>query len=545
MRNVERSLVAVERGRLPSGARALARVHDDLLFVRAFPRTLELAARAERALVRVAHAIGRLPAGQRALLEDSGIGGTRSRHTFEQAIAAWIASRDAGALEVDWPAVHDTGALDAVIRPLLSRGEEDAFDAGLVSTREWLAEAAGAFDGTSLAWLLRAAARSRAARGGFGAAYDAAAVPAVWDLRRDAASSTSHNMIGDAPRVARPVMRRPPHDAVLAILDPMPAIRLAAPAEAERVIDVARAALAARCREVYAISQANASEVWLADLGAGATVVVIGAAPGARLSLESNYGYLLAVNGVPVGYGGVTPLLDQANTGINVFPEFRGSEAAALWVQMLRAFHALFGVRRFVVNAVQFGDDNEEAIASGAYWFYDRLGFRPASPAVRALARAERARMAARPGYRTPPSRLRALARGDLHLTLPGFDAAAFFDERLLTGLSLALTRALAKEGSTDRHVAARRLADRLARALRVRPSRWPAGERDAFQRLAPVVALVPGVAAWPLVERRAVVSMLRAKGAPQERDFVRLAREHPRLLLALAAVGREALARR
>lgn len=30
-------------------------------------------------------------------------------------------------------------------------------------------------------------------------------------------------------------------------------------------------------------------------------------------------------NGVPIGYGGVTPWPNQANTGANLFPAFRGS----------------------------------------------------------------------------------------------------------------------------------------------------------------------------------------------------------------------------
>ena len=117
---------------------------------------------------------------------------------------------------------------------------------------------------------------------------------------------------------------------------------------------------------------------------AGPAVVIlalIGVLPAQRLLLEANYGYVLLSNGVPIGYGGVSPLFRQANTGINVFDPFRGSEATYLWAQTLRAFRSLFGVRRFIINGYQFGAGNAEAIASGAYWFYYRLGFRPTSAA--------------------------------------------------------------------------------------------------------------------------------------------------------------------
>ena len=170
------------------------------------------------------------------------------------------------------------------------------------------------------------------------------------------------------------------------------------------VIDLARSALAARAREVHAMNYPNADDVHVADLGEGVELAVIGVPPAQRLSLEANYGYLLISNGVPIGYGGVSPLFRQANTGINVFDPFRGSEAAFLWAQMLRAFRTLFGTRRFVINGYQFGAGNSEAIASGAYWFYYRLGFRPSLAENASLAAAEAATPAS-PSGRANPAR--------------------------------------------------------------------------------------------------------------------------------------------
>ena len=158
-------------------------------------------------------------------------------------------------------------------------------------------------------------------------------------------------------------------------------------------IDLARSALVARAREVHAMSYPNADDVHVADLGEGVELAVIGVPPAQRLLLEANYGYLLISNGVPIGYGGVSPLFRQANTGINVFDPFRGSEAAFLWAQTLRAFRTLFGTRRFVINGYQFGAGNSEAIASGAYWFYYRLGFRPSLAENASLAAAEAERL--------------------------------------------------------------------------------------------------------------------------------------------------------
>ena len=169
------------------------------------------------------------------------------------------------------------------------------------------------------------------------------------------------------------------------------------------------------------MSYPNHDEIYWCDLGQGVALAVIGIARDQRLTLETNTGYLLFANGVPIGYGGVTPLFRQANTGINIFDPFRGGEAAYLWTQMLRAFHTLYGSRRFVINAYQFG--------AGAFWFYYRLGFRPAQQHVRALAAREATRMASDRRYRSDVRTLKALATGDLYLDLPGFDPDDFFGE--------------------------------------------------------------------------------------------------------------------
>jgi hypothetical protein len=57
------------------------------------------------------------------------------------------------------------------------------------------------------------------------------------------------------------------------------------------------------------------------------------------------------------------------------------------------------------------GHENEEAIESGSFWFYYKLGFRPESPQVARVAERELQKIATRPGYRTRPATLRRLAK--------------------------------------------------------------------------------------------------------------------------------------
>lgn len=518
--------------RPPQTLRQLVNVHDDLLFLRAFPENAQLAELARQALDRVAHQLLRIPRAMRAELDDSGIASSNSRHTFPYAIARWLARSHPNEVEIDWRAAADASPIDALVRAILTRAEEDGFDDPTLSLRDWLRVAQPRSAASTLTWLIEQAESRATSRRTFAAIYDSAPLPIVWRLAHSRGSTTNASAGGQS--CFRSFMRRPPPSPLRHVATPLTGLRLLQPTEASRVIDLTRAALTSRCREVYPISNANPDEVWLADLGEGTSLAIIGAAPPYRMSLETNYGYLLMSNGIPIGYGGVTPLFHQANTGINIFEPFRGSEGAFLWLQMLRAFHSLFGVRRFLVNPYQFGQGNVEAIQSGAFWFYYRLGFRPSDAATRALAAREAQRLARRHTYRSTPAVLRQLARGDLYLTLPGFRAGTFFPERLLATAALRVTTRLAAAGS-GRGTALEASVWRVQKTLGVRSmARWPQSERRAFELLAPVADLLPDLGRWSASDRQGLIQLLRAKGAPQERTFVVASHEHPRFWMEL-----------
>lgn len=518
--------------------RALDALHDDLLFLCAFPDSEDVHTAARRALRRIEPALRELSPRQRALAHDTGMAGSVSSYAPAAHVAEWISSRWPRTIDFDWDAIDDTKGIDAMIRPILHPAELDGFESGEFSTREWIDTMRDARRESALSWLLRGAAQAPVvARTAIRAQYDAIEPPVRWDLSRSPASVT-HNCISSAPIVARTGMRRVLGDPTAGIIAPLAGIQRLDRSEALAVIDLARATLAARCREVYAFTHANPLEVWWCPLGEGVTLAVIGVLPGWRFTLESNYGYLLIANGVPIGYGGVTPLWHQANTGINIFAPFRGSEAAFLWQQSLRAFHTLFGVTRFVVDAVQFGDDNDEAIASGAYWFYWRLGFRPSEAAQRALAQREAKRLALARTRRSPASTLRVLARGTLERRLPGSGGEPYFPEAWLARCAHGAARLLERTQLHDHRTAALRIAHDVALALglpRSRPfAHFTPHERDAFVRLAPLVQLAGVSADLDARGRASFVALLRAKGSACERDFVAACRAEPALMAGL-----------
>jgi hypothetical protein len=322
---------------------------------------------------------------------------------------------------------------------------------------------------------------------------------------------------------------------------PFESIEQLSPGDGKELIDVAMASLAVRHRETNHFNFANAHEVYLADVDQGISIGVFGLLPDHRFPLECTMGFLILSNGVPIGYGGSSILFRQVNTGINIFDEYRGSEASFLWVQVMRVYHALAGCTRFIANSYQFGGENTEALKSGAFWFYYRLGFRPVQADIRKLAQRELSKLKRDRTYRCDIKTLRKLASCDMHLTLPGARQSELFDEEWLVTSSMLATQSLAAVAGGSHTQASNRVAAQLARDIDLRSlHRWSPQERRAFIRIAPIVAAV-SPSTWTNEDKRDLRELLRAKGGDNEADYARLLSEHATFLKTLRKKCRQA----
>jgi hypothetical protein len=428
-------------------------------------------------------------------------------YSFSFPVAQWLATRCPGEVSIDWDEIDDTSRLDELLTLLLHPAEDEYFDSGWVSTREWIDMARGGHDGTDFDWLMAQLTGKRQQRT-WNQLYDAAEIPLVWHV-----SGTRYS----APRNVYPVkriqtreagMRRRPTSPKTEIRRPLKCTRLST-RDGARMINVAMASLAVRYRETWHFNFANPKEVYVADVGEGVSVAIFGLLPEHRFPLECTMGYLVLSNGVPIGYGGSSILFRQVNTGVNIFDDFRGSEAAYLWTQVMRVYHSLTGCTRFIANPYQFGGDNSEALKSGAFWFYYRLGYRPVEPAIRQLAQREAARIRRNHLHRSNLKTLRKLASCDMHLTLPGAKASEFFDERWFETVSMLATRSLAESGRNS-------------------------------SRLAPILAAAQSEG-WDRRDRQQASHLLRAKQGEQELPYAKLLAKHDKLLKSLKIACRRA----
>ena len=62
---------------------------------------------------------------------------------------------------------------------------------------------------------------------------------------------------------------------------------------------------------------------------------------------------------------------------------------------------------------------------------------------------------------------------------------------------------------------------------------------RRAFDDIAPVLALIPDLAAWSGPEKRKVVQIVRAKAGPDETRYAHLLQNHPKLRAAIIGLGK------
>jgi hypothetical protein len=532
-RRRKQALLAELEGVAVRDATTLLRLHETLCFLQAYPDDAPVLALVDRALEAFAGRVDRLGRAARRRLHDSGVAGSTLDYPFGFPMARWLTARFPRAVEVAWRQFVDTDRLDETLSLLATRAEGDAFSEGGIGWRQWIRVAKGSRRLSDLQLILEVFERARLPHEPRDWLFEGLGLPILWRPRGVGGSRTLARISSEATFFHRAGLHRSDVDLAEALRWPLPLERVPRP-QAEAMIDVARVAMATRQRELHAFSYPNADDVLVADAGRGFRLVFIGIEPDFRLPLEGYYAFVALKNGVPVSYGGGWELFGALDFAINIFPSFRQGESAYLATQLLRAYRWIFGMRTVVIDRYQLGHESTEALRSGSFYFYYRLGFRPRDPAVVQTLAQERAKIAADPAYRSSIPILKRLAAAEVFLTLPGGHPAP---ERRLraTDVSALVAHEVARGFGGDRGRATRESADRVARALGVRArAAWAPAERRAFERLSLVAALVPDLSAWPPTERRALLAVMRAKGGGSEMTYARQLDGHRRLRRSL-----------
>jgi len=538
-------IARLERTQLPSAA-AVTRYHEALAFLHAYPDDLAVRRRVVRALRAFARRRDLVRFAPR--LASSGIAGTRIDYRFYAKMAAWLATRWPKRLSVDWREFEQGPLLEALLPHLALPAESLGLDEYAFGLRRWVArlksprESDAAFLVRRIAQLPMSAALRVTLVDVLDTPMSLAPGPGG-PTRTGVEAPAMRNAAGRVvwPRAVvpqrQPLSRERPDLAAESRRPPL-RMRAVSLADGERLCELAREAMVTRQRDLDAFANADPRDVRIAEFEDGLSFVCYGVRPEDRLMFDAVYGYLTIKNGVPIGYVLTSSLYGSCEMAYNVFETYRGAEASLVYARVLALCRHLFDADAFTIYPYQLGQDNDEAIASGAWWFYYKLGFRPRDAATRRLVRRELSRMERDLSYRSNAATLRRLARRHLYLHL-GRDRRDVMGLLPFANVGLAVTDRIAREFGADRARAEDECADRVQRLLGVRDLLgWSAGERLAWRRWAPIALALPGVARWSAAERRALALVIRAKGGRRESDFVRLFDAHEPLRRAVLALG-------
>jgi len=410
-------LLADIAGHRFTGADSLIRLHECLLFLRAYPADAEVMRLTDAALATFAQRVAQLT--DFSAFEDaavSGIAGTSFSAVFGYEVARQLAARYPRDIEIDWENYGQAEKLGPVLRRFVPLVLEDWPVEAHVPFRAWVdaARQPRSSRSTALGWLLARIAGLPLSARDQADLYESLELLLLWRIAPRASRSRMRVPLRKPYFHREPLLRRGDIDLARELAaPPLPVKQLPKP-QARKMLDLILDTSAMRYRELYGFTHPDTRRVFRADAGRGVQIVFFGVPPEWRLPLRAYHAGMFFKNGVPAGYVEVLSLFERAEVGFNLYYTFREGESAWLYARLLRLFRQILGARCFSVDPYQVGLENDEALDSGAFWFYRKLGFRPLDAAAARLVEREEDRMRRIPGHRSSRRTLEKLSHSYL-----------------------------------------------------------------------------------------------------------------------------------
>jgi len=545
-RELLRLLSAAGRVKFGKDAQCLIRFHDMLLFFRAFPSgqnvlrlTEKLLKTFEPRLKAVLAAGG--DADDFVPEEVVGIAGTVVEATFSYPMVCWLVERHPKSISIQWDD-YERETQRAVIWPrFFPLMEEDSLTEANVPYLDWLKAARGKHN--ELPWLVRQFQRlpgfpKETAEKEKAALYDSLEIMVRWDMSGSRASRTlSRKPVKDFYFHRGPLIQRRQISLAEEFAKPRLPMNVLTSREAEKTLDLVKEATGVRYRELYGTANADPAWVVQANPGRGVEVYFWGLPPEKRLPLRAYLAGFTVKNGVPINYVECISLFDWTEIGFNTFPAYRDGETAWIYAQHLRLLRQLHGTNAISVYPYQIGDGNEEAIASGAFWFYRKMGFRSMNPALEKLAQAEEKKVRANAKYRTAAATLRRLSKANVVYELPAAKRGAW-DTFSMRNIGLAVQRRMAKDFDGNPDAMRKAAVAKLARIVKMDPRKLKPQTQVAFEDFATVLGLVPELDRWSSDEKDALREIITTKVGLTEFRYLQLLNRHNRLRKVVRNLG-------
>ena len=542
----------------------LIRFHESLLFVRAFPQSVSLVPEVETLLRSFHQRVERIRdlGADMSVFDDfdtSGIAGTTMQDSVNFEVARWLVRQMPESIGIAWDDYDEERAWGSSWPHFIPLLREDADVEANIPWRQWLDAVRGSRQ--DIEWLIRHFEQVEIAAPGEadrvrGELYDSLRIPLRWRLQ-DLKLSRTRNWtrprrfyIHDAPLIAR-------KEVSLAAELSRPPVRLKRPSRRERdwVMRTIKEIMLVRYRELYGTTLGDPQSVVRADLERGVVIYLWNLPPGRRLPLRAYVAGFTLKNGVPINYVEAIGLCEWIEVGFNTFYTFRQGETAWIYAQALRCLRAETGASVISVYPYQIGQNNDEALDSGAFWFYRKLGFRCGLPEIEQLARTEEKKIAADTRYRSPRRTLKRLAEGHMFYEIDSAagrmankeDDSARAESAVVSGawdrfstrnLGLRATRKMAQEFGGNLPAMRGASAARISRVLGVKSYRWTNAEQRSLEEWSLVLGLIPKITVWSDAEKWKMIEIIRAQSGPDEMHYLHLTQHHEQLRRELLRLG-------
>jgi hypothetical protein len=562
----------------------LIRFHECLLFLRAFPHTPSQIPRIENLLNTFHQRIEKLRAANvdMSIFDDfdtSGIAATTMQDILSFDVAQWLAHRISENVEIAWNDYWDDYQSERArgntwprFIPLL---EEDSDVEANIPWQTWLDAARGRQN--ALPWLLNQFAKLPLPARQQSELYDSLRLPLRWKLENLKLSRTRNwTTPGRFYFHQSPLIQRGEVNLAQELSKPAPKLKKLSRAAGEKVMQSIREVMVVRYRELYGTTLGDPSTVVRANLGRGVVMHFWGLPPTRRLPLRAYIAGYTLKNGVPINYIEAIGLCEWIEVGFNTFYTYRQGETAWIYAQALRCLQALTNAKCFSIYPYQIGQNNDEAIASGAFWFYRKLGFRPGRPDLQKLCEQEEKRIAANPNYRTPARTLKRLAEAHMFYELgpsvkksatrdlrnrpeadttveerpfqgratrkskePGFSPGrGLWDTFSTRTLGLKINRRMSQAFNADSHKIRQASMRKIIRSLNINPAHWTPAQKQSLENWSLVLAQIPNLPRWTPEEKYQLTKIIRAKSAITELTYLRQTQRHSLLRAELLRQG-------
>ena len=333
---------------------SLIRLHESLLFLRAYPNDRATMRAAERLLSRFGDRVEALARSGADLSpfdrpEVSGVAGTEISTDYSFDVVRWLADRFPRRVRLDWESDGRQDRLRALFPRFLPLLDEEALEDANVPYLAWL-RAAQPDPVRDLRWLIARLGRLPLSEEDRAERYEALKLPILWSLGKGRVTRT--RMRWRAPVVfshPEPLLARRDVSLEEELASPPLPVRRLSRRQGQELLDFAREATAVRYREYYGFTYADPATVRAARVGRGVEIFLVGLSRGRRLPLRAGYAAFVIKNGVPVGYVEGLAFFERIEVGFNIYYTFREGESAWIFAKVLRMLNQVLGVTSFSI----------------------------------------------------------------------------------------------------------------------------------------------------------------------------------------------------